>query len=134
MDQTRPGALELYGKVKAALAALNSGLTMVAVPDHLASDLADIGVESATEFWAILPDLLRELDAAGPGGCYAGWRPDPEKSGEPLVKGLKLWAFAWDSQRLGFEVYLKFCLVPTRAGEMCYGHVRIHTNRPPSTT
>ena len=105
---------------------------MIGAPYHLASDLAEVGIDSAADFWALLPDLLGELKAAGPVACYAGWRPVPESAGEPQIKGLKLWAFVWESQLLGCEVYLKFCLKESKSGATHYAHVRIHKNRTPN--
>ena len=132
MDQTRPGQRELFGKVETALAAFKAGQYMIGAPYHLASDLAEVGIDSAADFWALLPQLLGELSAAGPAACYAGWRPVPEAAGEPLVKGLKLWAFVWESRQLGCEVYLKFCLKESKSGATHYAHVRIHKNRTPN--
>jgi hypothetical protein len=102
---------------------------MVAVPEHLASDLAEVEIDSEEEFWALLPELLQELETAGPGVCYRGWRPDPERSGEPEVNGLKLWPFVWASKKLGCEIYMKFCLKERKNGSLFYAHVRIHKNR-----
>lgn len=127
MDQTHPGHKECAGKVTAAYQALKAGRCMIGAPDHLANDLAELKLETK-EFWAVLPELLLELQAAVPGRCYRGWRPKPETSGEPIVKGLKLWAFVWESKRLGFKVYLKFCLKESKTGEQ-YAHVRLHKNR-----
>ena len=125
----RPGWQELCGKVDAASAALQAGNKMIGVPEHLAGDLENVGIESQTEFWAVLPELLQELKRAGPAHCYRGSRPSPEPAGEPLVKGLKLWPFVWVSQKLGREVYLKFCLKESKSGITHYLHVRLHENR-----
>lgn len=129
MDQFRPGALELFKKVKAAQAAVSAGLILVAVADHLSNDLAELEIDSAEELWALLPRLLQELEAFGPGACYRGRRPDPDLSCEETVKGLKLWAFVWNSAVLGCEVYLKFCLKERTTGGAYYAHLRIHKNR-----
>jgi hypothetical protein len=119
----------LFRIVKEASVAVNAGRCIVGALEHLADDLAEMAIDSQTEFWNLLPALLQELEKAGPSGCYRGWRPDPERSGEEEVRGLKLWAFAWNSQTLGCEVYLKFCLKGTKTGEMQYAHVRLHQNR-----
>lgn len=129
MNSTRPSQRELYAKVETALAAFKAGRYMVAVPEHLANDLADVEIDSEDEFWKLLPRLLEELKQAGPGGCYRGWRPVPETAGEPLISGLKLWAFVWNSKALGCEVYLKFCLKETGTSGMYYLHVRVHKDR-----
>lgn len=129
MDQSRPGRRELFGRVETALTAVKAGRHLIGAPDHVAKDLAEVEIDSQAEFWALLPTLLEELKVAGPGVCYKGWRPLPESAAEPLVKGRKLWAFVWDSQHLGCEVYLKFCLVESKTGATHYAHVRIHKNR-----
>jgi len=131
MNKNQPSQRELFSKVEAALAAFSAGRYMVGVPEQLADDLADVGIDTQHDFWKLLPRLLEELKNAGPSACYKGWRPAPEIAGEHLIKGLKLWAYVWKSEELGLRVYLKFCLKENAAGKAHYLHVRIHKDRPP---
>lgn len=131
MQQFRPGHLELFQKVEAAIAAVAARRYMIGVPEHLATDLAEMEIDDENDLWALVPKLLQELKDSVPGECYRGWRPTPEAAVEPTVQGLKLWAFVWESQELGCEVYMKFCLKQSKSGETHYAHVRLHKNRPP---
>jgi hypothetical protein len=69
--------------------------------------------------------LLEEIQNAGPIQCYAGTRP-PQRSYEPEILRLELWAYSWHSPRFRKRMYLKFALK-----NQCYIYVDCHADRPP---
>lgn len=73
---------------------------------------------------ALTLDLLEEIQRAGPNECYVGTRP-PQRSYEPEILKLELWAYSWHSPRLGKRMYLKFALK-----KPWYIHVGCHEDRP----
>lgn len=73
---------------------------------------------------ALLIELLKEIEHEGPLKCYAGTRP-PQRSYEPEILKLELWAYSWHSQRYSKQMYLKFALK-----KQCYIYVDCHEDRP----
>ena len=73
------------------------------------------------EVWELIGELLEEISPAD----YAGLRP-PQKSYERAIKEKELFAFAWDSKKLGKRMYLKFALVN---GD--YYYVSLHKSKEP---
>lgn len=97
---------------------------MLVVNRHVYSDLADLGIDSDA-YQPLLIDLLQEIQAADPIKCYAGKHP-PDKSDDPALRNLELFAYCWPSTRLNKVMYLKFGLK-----KECYVHVDCHESRPP---
>lgn len=91
------------------MAALRAGRFEQVVTKHLYGDLADLKLDSAEELPGLLIELLNEIKTIGAVQCYAGDKP-PQRSYEPELRGLELWAYAWHSERLGRRMYLKFAL------------------------
>jgi hypothetical protein len=127
----RPTPAEIYGKVNNAIQALKAGRRDFGTRKHWASDSADLGLNSASDLWNLLPVLLEEIRLARPENCYAGTRP-PQRSYEDddAISDEELWAFAWNSQRLARRMYLKFVLTKNRRGEWHYFHLDCHTDAP----
>ena len=122
---TRPSPREICGKVADALVALNAGRFQLGPLKHLSSDLAELELAAASRLPDLLIVLLEEIRHAGPLECYAGTRP-PQRSYEPEILKLELWAYRWHSPRCRKRMYLKFALK-----NQCYIHVDCHEDRPP---
>jgi hypothetical protein len=120
----RPSNHELCKKVADALVALRGGKFSLALTKHLSGDLAELELESANDLPDLLIELLEEIASIGPVECYAGTKP-PQRSYEPEIKGLELWAYSWHSQRLSRPMYLKFALK-----KEWYVYVDCHTDNP----
>src|SRR5215467_10481337 len=103
----RPSERELWKKINDALAALRAGRWDPGLTKHIVNDLAGLDLDSSHDLPALLIQLLEEIKTAGPSICYKGTRP-PQKSYEPEIENLDLWAFAWQSGRFGKRMYLKF--------------------------
>ena len=121
----RPHHHEICKKIADALAAIKAGRISLVLTKHLVWDLEGLELESATELSQLLIELLDEIQHAGPIQCYAGSRP-PQRSYEPEIRDLELWAYAWHSQRLQRPMYLKFAIK-----NQCYVYVDCHTDNPP---
>jgi hypothetical protein len=124
MSNTRPSNKEIVSKVKLAMDDLKANKFMFGTTKHLAGDLDAIGLETTKDLPSLLIELLEEINAVGPLGCYAGTRP-PQRSYEPEIKNLELWAYAWSSPLLNKAMYIKFAL---KAGH--YVYVDCHEDRP----
>lgn len=120
----RPSNREIGNKVADALDALRAGRFQFGTRKHISADLDDLGVDTA-DLLALLIVLLEEIQNAGPIQCYAGTRP-PQRSYEPEILGLELWAYSWHSPRFKKRMYLKFALK-----KQWYVYVDCHEDRPP---
>jgi hypothetical protein len=121
----RPTNRELCNKVAEALDAIKAGRFTIGVTKHLSGDLAKLELESGADLPKLLLELLGEIQNVGPIECYAGTRP-PQRSYEPEIQNLELWAYCWYSERLGREMYLKFALK-----KQMYIYVDCHASRSP---
>jgi hypothetical protein len=124
--QIRPSPHEICKKITDALAALRAGKFQQVVSKHLYGDLADLEIDDAeAELPGLLIELFEEIRTIGPIDCYAGTKP-PQRSHEPELADLELWAYCWHSERLGRRMYLKFAL---KKGYYIY--VDCHRDNPP---
>src|ERR1700690_435725 len=116
MSHPRPSPREILSKVERALEAVTCGNKQIALSHHLAVDFEDSALYDEDDLWEKLPKLLHELKNANPIDCYAGGCP-PEKSFEPELAGLELWAYHWDSEVMNCRIYLKFSIKIGRDGK-----------------
>jgi len=107
------------------LDAIRNNRFQLGPPKHLSSDLAELQLATAQDLPNLLIVLLEEIKNAGPITCYAGTRP-PQRSYEPEVRNLELWAYSWHSARFQKRMYVKFALK-----KQWYIHVDCHEDRPP---
>ncbi len=89
--------------------ALKAGRITVVVTKHLSGDMEDLELESEADLTPLLIELLEEIIDAGPIECYAGTHP-PQRSYEPEIRALELWAYSWNSKHFQMHMYLKFAL------------------------
>jgi hypothetical protein len=122
MLQDRPSDGELDRKIKAAKAALRAHKGLFANIDKAVGELNALDVESPNQIWALIVDLLEEILPQN----YAGLRP-PQKSYEKTILGKELFAFCWDSKKLGKKMYIKFALKDDR-----YYYLSLHGSKEPS--
>ena len=120
----RPSNKEIYDKVCFALESLRAGRWQIGLTKHLTGDLAELELDSTQDLPNLLIELLEEIKAAGPVSCYAGSRP-PQRSYEREIQDLELWAYHWQSHRLGKRMYLKLAMK-----KQWYIHVDCHEDRP----
>ena len=118
--RTRPSSRELSKKLKAAMKAVSARAVFFANPAKVVSELDGLGIADSGEVWTLIGELLLEISAAD----YSGGRP-PAKAYESAIVGQELFAFSWQSQKLGKKMYLKFVL---RGGSFFY--VSLHHDRP----
>ena len=123
----RPSNKEICKKLADGLVALKCGRFQFGPTKHISGDLADMQLDAASDIPDLLRELLEEIQHEGPTKCYAGTRP-PQRSYEPEILNLELWAYSWHSPRLSKRMYLKFALK-----NECYIHVDCHEDRPPET-
>jgi hypothetical protein len=120
-----PTAKTIIKRVSEAIAAIaEERMSFIAPNKHLASDLTELGLDSADEYWDAIVVFLHEIKAAGPKGCYVGGRP-PQRCYEPRAKDLELFAYAWTSPSEQRRLYLKFAV---KDGH--YYHLDCHEDRP----
>lgn len=124
MPVFRPSKREICNKVADALVALKGGRFQIGVTKHLAGDFEGMQLEKAEDLPGLLIVLLEEIKALDPIKCYAGTRP-PQRSYEPEIHQLELWAYCWQSHHLGKRMYLKFALK-----KEWYVYVDCHEDRP----
>src|SRR3990167_5376588 len=119
MQQDRPSAGELDRKLKAAKAALKAYTGLFANINKAVGELNELDVEPTTQIWALIVELLEEISPKD----YAGTRP-PQKSYEKTIDGKELFAFCWDSKKLGQKMYIKFALKDNR-----YYYLSLHRSK-----
>ena len=115
----RPSVRELNKKLQEARTALECGNGLFANVRSAAGELNDLRLGDSGEAWPLILAMLDEIEP----GNYVGRRP-PEKSYEAKIYGKELFAFAWESERFGRRMYLKFAL---QEGWFCY--VSLHPSR-----
>lgn len=115
----RPTGRELTKKIKEAKEILRTRNGLFANPAKVVGELDQLGIIDAREVWVLIRELLEEIKP----GDYAGGFP-PAKSYEKAIENQELLAFAWFSERLGKQMYLKFVLMK---GE--YYYVSLHISR-----
>jgi len=120
---SRPTPKEIINKVSEALLAIKAGRFQTPLTKHLSGDLDELQLDDAAALPALLSDFLEEIKNAGPNDCYAGTRP-PQRSYEPELQKLELFAYAWHSPSFRKRMYLKFGLK-----NQCYIHVDCHEDR-----
>jgi len=119
MDSIRPSGGELEQKIKAAKAALMAQSGLYANLNKAVGELSELEIESPGQIWQLILELLNEILPKD----YIGGRP-PQKSYEKTIEGKELFAFCWDSQKLGQKMYIKFALKEGR-----YYYLSLHKSR-----
>lgn len=100
----RPSKKELFNKLKQARKAVDEGSVFLTNQEIIAADAIELNYP-ISDLEKVLLCLLGEIDP----NCYAGTHP-PQRSYEPEIKGLELFAFRWTSKRFGCDIYLKFSI------------------------
>jgi hypothetical protein len=98
----RPSYSEIQRKIKQAKEAVFNNKILILKPIVIALDALDLGY-SIEEIKVILAGLLDEITP----GHYVGHSP-PQRSYEDELFQSELFAFQWESKRLGCKTYLKF--------------------------
>ncbi len=122
MHHDRPSDRELDLKLKAAKTALRAYPGLFANINKAVRELNALDVESPNQVWKLIVELLEELAPKD----YAGTRP-PQKSYEKTVEGKELFAFCWDSKKLGQKMYIKFALKDDK-----YYYLSLHRSKEPA--
>ena len=115
----RPTHKELDGKIQQAKRAVLQNRLFIVNPDVLVVDIAKIGY-AMDELGEFLSKTLDEVTA----DHYAGANP-PQKSYEPRINHLELFAFHWSSAYLGCRLYFKFAI---KKGDLWI--VSLHRDHP----
>ena len=121
MYSNRPSINELSKKIKAAKAALIAQNGFYANLNKAVGELYELEIESPNQIWKLILELLDEISPKN----YAGGRP-PQRSYENAIKNQELFAFCWDSQKLGKKMYIKFALKENR-----YYYLSLHRSKEP---
>ncbi len=119
MYKNRPLDGELNKKIKAAKAALIEKSGVYSNLNKAVGELYELGIESPSQIWKLILELLDEISPKD----YAGGRP-PQRSYEKAIENQELFAFCWDSMKLGKKMYIKFALKEGR-----YYYVSLHISR-----
>lgn len=116
----RPSYKELTTKIRGAQAAVDSKQVYLIDQDVIAQDAIDLEYDVETQLIEVLAGLLKETTP----DHYAGVRP-PQRSYQPAIEGLELFAFAVESSQFKCCVYVKFALL----GEALW-LVSLHQDKP----
>ena len=119
MFATRPLHGELEKKIKAAKTALMTRPGVYANVNKVVGELYELDIVSPGQVWKLILELLDEIRPEN----YAGGRP-PQRSYEKTIEDRELFAFCWDSLKLGKKMYMKFALKEGR-----YYYVSLHESR-----
>jgi hypothetical protein len=105
MPTKNPTHKALTGKIRQAMAAIQTGKIVFLDPDVIAADLLNLNCEIGE-----VPKVLSELLGKVVPDHYAGMRP-PQRSYEDALGGSELYAFKTESKLLGCLIYFKFALI-----------------------
>jgi hypothetical protein len=119
MLQVRPSSRELYNRIEEAKASLKEREGLFANAAKIVGELNHLEIGDSAEVWTLIKELLDEIEPTD----YAGTRP-PQKSYEKATASCELFAFSWNSLKLGKTMYIKFAL---KAG--IYYYVSLHESR-----
>ena len=119
--QQRPTTNEILHKLKAASKALQEKRVRFANPAKIVGELNELDIDDSSEVWDLIFDLLKEVKS----DHYDGGYP-PQSANEKVIAGKDLWAFTWDSVKLGKRMYLKFALK-----DDVFYYVSLHESRFP---
>lgn len=122
MLTNRPSDGELDRKIKAAKAALKTQAGLFANFNKVFGELDALNIEKRNQIWELIAELLEEILPQD----YAGTRP-PQQSYEKTIAGKELFAFCWESKKLGQRMYIKFALKDNR-----YYYLSLHKSKVPS--
>jgi hypothetical protein len=98
----RPSYSEIQRKIRQAKQAITANNFLILKPIVISLDALELGY-SFEDIKVVLIDLLDEIRP----GHYAGQSP-PQRSYEEEIFQSELFAFQWESRRLGCKTYLKF--------------------------
>jgi len=104
----RPSYKEINSKIKQAKDAVSKNRIFIINPASVAADASELGY-LFKEISNILSDLLKEITPRE----YVGQYP-PQRSYERRILESDLFAFRWESKRLGCKIYLKFTVKKNR--------------------
>lgn len=119
MYTNRPSDGELVKKLKEAKASLIAQSGFHANVSKAVGELYDLNIESSRQLWQLILELLDEISPKD----YKGSRP-PQRSYERTILGQELFAFCWESKKLGKKMYIKFALKEGR-----YYYVSLHRDK-----
>lgn len=119
MYSNRPSNGELDKKIKEAKAALIAQNGVYVNLNKVVGELYELEIESPIQIWKLILVLLDEISPKE----YVGGRP-PQRSYEKAIEGHELFAFCWDSLKLGKKMYIKFALKGNR-----YYYVSLHRSK-----
>lgn len=120
MSDKRPSAKELKNKLKAAKEALKSKRRRFIDLVKVMGELNVLELGDSNKVFDLIQELLEEIVPDD----YTGGRP-PQRSYEKGYERRELFAFSWESQRLGKKMYLKFILL-----DDCFLYVSLHEDNP----
>jgi len=104
IEMKRPSHKELTGKIRQARDAVSKGHIGLVELDTIALDALELGY-LVKDVQSVLSDVLEEITP----NDYVGKSPPGQSYGDK-IKGSDLFAFKWESERFGCEIYLKFTL------------------------
>ena len=121
MNYNRPSYRELDKKIKAAKNSLIERNGIFANVNKVVGELNELEVESSDRIWKLIIELLDEISPEE----YAGKRP-PDKSYETKIEKTELYAFCWNSKKLGKKMYIKFALKENTRSEEHTSELQSH--------
>ena len=116
----RPSPRELYNKIRAARDAAAENRVALLNQSVMACDAIDLDYIIDPDLLMLLPDLLSDVNPSD----YAGVYP-PQRSYEPEIAGLALFAFELQTSRFNRPIYIKFAYT-----DETLWVVSFHPNRP----
>ena len=119
----RPSDREIDKRLKEARNALQKGCVLFANDAKAVGELINLEIDDSAEVWDLITILLDEVTLTD----YAGGHP-PLPCSEQTTLGCQLWAFAWNSNHLKKNMYLKFVLKNDH-----FYYVSLHESRFPRT-
>lgn len=116
----RPSQREIDQKIKAAIRALSLNKRRFAPSlEKLVGEFMELDIGDASDVWDLIAELLTEIQIEN----YAGSHP-PMRAYETNIANSELYAFVWNSKKLGKKMYLKFVIK-----ESYFYYVSLHKSK-----
>lgn len=122
-----PGFKEVAKKVRLAIEALENGYYEIIDENQAPRTFASLGIQSEEVLLEHVLEFLDEILALDAFACFCGIGGRVEFCTKPRFLDVRLYAFSWDSPKMGKRMYLKFGLREKGAKSVfTYMHLSCH--------
>lgn len=128
-----PGGKEVWKKVREAIKALEDGYYEIVDDSQNARTFESLQVYTMEEVLEWIIEFLEEIYAANAQDCFCGIGGRVEFCNKAGFSDVRLYAYHWDSEKMGKRMYLKFGLKQRGSKTVfTYLHLSCHDDETPT--